>query len=151
MEELSVTLLWVGAKSMARPYCWKVWGDVCVVAAKPAWIRRTVPLCLLIWYLYFSIFAFCPSAFAHCLPAPVSTFSTSAFSSSSFHTSCFPSDLRLVLLTPTPDACNWAQVSQILKTDCVHPNIASPHQAWESSRRVSWCPSKDVTVTLLRT
>lgn len=54
-------------------------------------------------------------------------------------------------LLSTPNACNWAQVSHILKTDCVHRTIASLHQAWESSRRVSWCPSRDVTITLLRT
>ena len=148
MEELTLSRI----KTSGTTYCWKAWSDVCVVAAKPVWIRRTVSSRLLIWYLYFFVFPFFPSsAFARPLPAPVSTFSTSAFSSSLFHTSCFPSDLCLVLLTPSHNACNWAPVSQIPKTDCVHHPIASPNRAWESSGRVSWCPSRDVTVTLLRT
>lgn len=45
---------------------WKTWGNIYAVAAKPAWIRRTMPSCLLIWYLYFCIF----------LSFPFSTFPT---------------------------------------------------------------------------
>lgn len=98
--------------------------------------------------LFFHLFFFPFSTCSHSLPAPIPTFSTSAFSSFSFPISYFSSGLSSVHLTPSHNACNSAQVSWTPRTVCVHCTIASPNQAWESSRRVYWCHSRDVKVTL---
>ena len=78
------------------------------------------------WVPYFFIFPFFPSsAFACSLPAPISTFSISAFLSSSFHTSCFPLDLCLVLLTPVTELKSATSrrltVSTALLLPCIRP------------------------------
>lgn len=98
--------------------------------------------------LFFHLFFFPFSTCSHSLPAPIPTFPTTAFSSFSFPISYFSSGLSSVHLTPSHNACNSAQVSWTPRTVCVHCTIASPNRAWESSRRVYWCHSRDVEITL---